>query len=207
MTVKRTKGVWRRRGSAFVYDDVEVHFDNPAHPTPEEQEPLKNFFKSLLPRGQVARLKPHAQELGIGLEDLDEASKLIDKNGHVRPKDRLAFKLHVERAEKKIELAQVEKTYVPLARDAVKTKTQRKEGGENSHGMSGEERLRRNQWIQKEVDRLCLKKRMSYKGACEWVAKNLLEEFKTEHPRTGELKSLHRDHIRKRIAKNPFNHK
>jgi len=115
MTIKKTKRIWHRPGSAFVYDDVQVTFDDPAHPTPQEQQLLKQFTKGLPPRDQVDRWKPHAQRLGVSLEDLAMAESLIDQGGHVKPRGKETFKACLARLQLAVELAQAEQTFIPLA--------------------------------------------------------------------------------------------
>jgi hypothetical protein len=197
MTTKRTQA--RRVGSAFVNEQISIDLKKSKA---GDLEALVESLQAASPRGRVAKWKPHAERLGVGLDHLAKAERLIDGTGEVL--DLETFSHHMAYAQNEIELAQVEETFVPLAVDAVETKKQRSESGKNSHGMRAADRRKRNEWIQSEINRLCLERGFSFKRACARVAETLPEELQTKDPLTQERKALHPDHIRKRIAKNPL---
>jgi hypothetical protein len=180
-TVERTE---YRRG-AFLHGIVKGAGD--------DREGFTKMLEANSERGRIAKWKPHAERLGVGLDDLAEAESLIDDRGRVADIDR--FDLHLTRARADIDLEQVEKTFVPLAVYGQEAKRDRSRGGADSHGLNAPDRRRRNVWIVSEVARLRAKG-LSQKRACDIVSKTLPEEFRTE-----EDKPLHPDTIKKIVKK------
>lgn len=180
MTVEKKK---IRRG-AFVFEEVHVKLGK-TPPAPEDIGAFLEILCGASPTGLIAAWKPHAERLGVGLEDLVKAEGLIDEQGTVD--DTTAFDLHMERAKADIQIAQNEETIVPVAKYGIKTQEERRRGGQNSHEMKAQDRQERNEYIQKEVDRLMLNRGLSFRRAATLI---------------GPAVNLHPDTVRK-IATNP----
>lgn len=99
-----------RRGP-FVHTKTDVRFDGENQT--DEFAALMEILEAATPKGRIAKWKPHAERLQVGLDDLYAAEDLIDDHGTVSNMDR--FDLCLTRAVEAIEIAQAEKTIVPEA--------------------------------------------------------------------------------------------
>lgn len=111
---------------------------------PEVQEALR----AASPQGRIAKWKPHAERLGVGLKDLANAESLIDESGSVS--DMTAFKLFMEKAIHAINIEQMERLVVPEVAGMQKhRKAQSKKGQKQraSRGMNVKEREKHDRQI------------------------------------------------------------
>jgi len=102
---------YRRPGGAFI-DEV-IYVKNDGQDPAGTRNSVKEILSAATPRGRIAKWKGHAERLAVGLEEILEAECLIDNRGKVS--DMNLFDLLLSRAVHKIDLAQNEKTIIPIA--------------------------------------------------------------------------------------------
>lgn len=182
MAIKRTK----YRVGALVRKRVQVDASDSSQ---EAADALDEMLEGSTPRGRVANWRRIAEGNAQALGLLDQAEKLIDERGSINDRAILdQFDMLILRAEHCVQLAKIEEVIVPLAQRGQKNREASTKGGQNSHGMESTEREKRNADIQAEIDRLCIKKGLSYTAARNRVAKDF---------------GLHPDTV-KDISKNPL---
>jgi|GEM_PF-6887769 len=172
----------RIRQGAFIHEVIKIK-----EPRPKDIKEIEKALKGGSPRARIEKWRPHAERLKAGLDHLAMAEALIGKDGHIKNyANMIEFDICLSRSIREIENVQLEESVIPMARYGVKTKEERRQGGQNSHEMSAEDRSERNKKIQSEIDRLC----------------RLGRTFRSARVIIGKSFKLHPDTLKK-IAKNP----
>lgn len=164
----------------------------------ELADQINEYLKNIETMGKDEK-KLCKEELNEVHELLDKASKMLDAGGSVGPiNDIRVFNAILKDVEAKIEILSHEIYAYPMARVGNKLITGCSKGGKKRCGGE-EKRIERNILIQKEINRLCLVEKHSYRNACR-----ILSEKPELYSIDGQTQNtLHPDTIKK-ITKNPY---